>query len=42
MPHNPGMSEKAWLKFHELLAKFNLKYAEKILAKKDEEQKKVG
>jgi hypothetical protein len=32
--HNPGMSEKAWDKFHKMLARFNLKYAAKILIRK--------
>lgn len=42
MPHNPGMSEKAWQKFHALLARLTLKYSDKIVEKKAADNQKVS
>lgn len=33
-PNNPGLSEKAWQKLHEFAARMQLKYADKIAARK--------
>lgn len=33
--NNPGLSEKAWNKFHKMLAASNIKYAAEIKAARD-------
>lgn len=36
-PYNPGMSEEAWDKLHELIARLSIKYASKIENSEDGE-----
>lgn len=39
-PFNPGMSEAAWLKFHKIMARLNIKYGPKIEKKRREQAEK--
>lgn len=41
-PHNPGLSEKAWDKFHRMLAETNIKYQAEIAAGREAKEESAG